>query len=196
MKVRNKKFFSLLLCMMLTVAMAFSTTGCSGNTKENEAQTETQVAADAQTAEETDVQETEESDVAEDAQNAEQIAESEDTQAEEQATEQTDAQTDATVLGEGQTVFTFNVTDADGNETNFEIHTDKETVGEALLELDLIAGEDSEYGLYVKTVNGITADYDKDQTYWAFYVNGEYAQTGVDSTNVTAGDTYSFKVEK
>lgn len=188
MKVRNKKFFSLLLCMMLTVAMAFSTTGCSGNTKESDTQTETQVEADAQTAEESDVQE--------DAQNAEQTAESEDTQAEEQATEQTDAQTDATVLGKGQTVFTFNVTDADGNETNFEIHTDKETVGEALLELNLIAGEDSEYGLYVKTVNGITADYDKDQTYWAFYVNGEYAQTGVDSTNVTAGDTYSFKVEK
>lgn len=188
MKVRNKKFFSLLLCMMLTVAMAFSTTGCSGNNKESDAQTETQVEADAQTAEESDVQE--------DAQDAEQIAESEDTQAEEQATEQTDAQTDATVLGEGQTVFTFNVTDADGNETNFEIHTDKETVGDALLELDLIAGEDSEYGLYVKTVNGITADYDKDQTYWAFYVNGGYAQTGVDSTNVTAGDTYSFKVEK
>ena len=188
MKVRNKKFFSLLLCMMLTVAMAFSTTGCSGNNKESDAQTETQVEADAQTAEESDMQE--------DAQDAEQIAESEDTQAEEQTTEQTDAQTDATVLGEGQTVFTFNVTDADGNETNFEIHTDKETVGEALLELDLIAGEDSEYGLYVKTVNGITADYDKDQTYWAFYVNGEYAQTGVDSTNVTAGDTYSFKVEK
>ena len=152
MKVRNKKFFSLLLCMMLTVSMAFSTTGCSGNNKESDAQTETQVAAD--------------------------------------------AQTDVTVLGEGQTVFTFNVTDADGNETNFEIHTDKETVGDALLELDMIAGEDSEYGLYVKTVNGITADYDKDQTYWAFYVNGEYSQTGVDSTNVTAGDTYSFKVEK
>lgn len=188
MKVRNKKFFSLLLCMMLTVAMAFSTTGCSGNNKESEAQTETQVEADAQTAEESDVQE--------DAQDAEQIAEAEGAQAEDQATEQTDAQTDATVLGEGQTVFTFNVTDADGNETNFEIHTDKETVGDALLELNLIAGEDSEYGLYVKTVNGITADYDKDQTYWAFYVNGEYAQTGVDSTNVTAGDTYSFKVEK
>ena len=188
MKVRNKKFFSLLLCMMLTVAMAFSTTGCSGNNKESDAQTETQVEAEEQTAEESDMQE--------DAQDAEQIAESEDTQAEEQATEQTDAQTDVTVLGEGQTIFTFHVTDADGNETNFEIHTDKETVGEALLELDLIAGEDSEYGLYVKTVNGITADYDKDQTYWAFYVNGEYAQTGVDSTNVTAGDTYSFKVEK
>ena len=85
--------------------------------------------------------------------------------------------------------------DQEGNETAFEIHTDKETVGEALLELGLIAGDESEYGLYVKTVNGITADYDKDGVYWAFYVNGEYAQTGVDSTSITEGDSYSFKVE-
>ena len=76
------------------------------------------------------------------------------------------------VLGEGQTMFLFTVVDKDGNETSFEIHTDKTTVGEALLDVDLITGETSEYGLYVKTVNGITADYDADQTYWAFYVNG------------------------
>ena len=105
-------------------------------------------------------------------------------------------QGDNNVLGEGQTEFTFTVVDAEGTETQFEIHTDKETVGEALLELNLIAGDDSDYGLYVKTVNGITADYDKDQTYWAFYINGEYASTGVDNTPVTAGDAYSFKVEK
>ena len=80
-------------------------------------------------------------------------------------------------------------------EETFEVHTDKATVGEALLELNFIAGDDSEYGLYVKTVNGITADYDKDGVYWAFYINGEYAQTGVDSTNIAEGDSYSFKVE-
>ena len=96
-----------------------------------------------------------------------------------------------------QTVeFTFKVTDADGKETDFAISTDKKTVGEALLEKNLIAGDDSEYGLYVKTVNGITLDYDKDGMYWAFYVNGEYAQTGVDSTDITAGAEYAFKAEK
>ena len=100
------------------------------------------------------------------------------------------------ILGEGQTKFTFTVVDKDGNETNFEIHTDQETVGDALLELELIAGEESEYGLYIKTVNGITADYDTDQTYWAFYVNDEYASTGVDTTNIEEGNTYSFKVAK
>ena len=60
----------------------------------------------------------------------------------------------------------------------------------------MIAGEDSEYGLFVKTVNGLTVDYDADGAYWAFYVNDEYAQTGVDSTAVTEGESYSFKVEQ
>ena len=100
-----------------------------------------------------------------------------------------------TVKGEGATVFYFNVVDKDGKETKFEIHTDKTTVGDALLELGLIAGDESEFGLYIKTVNGITADYDKDGVYWAFYINGEYAMTGVDATDITAGDSYALKVE-
>lgn len=96
----------------------------------------------------------------------------------------------------GEVSFTFEVVDGEGNTDTFEISTDKKTVGEALLDENLIDGEDSEYGLYVKTVNGITADYDVDQTYWAFYIDGEYATTGVDTTDVVDGSTYSFKVEK
>ena len=56
-------------------------------------------------------------------------------------------------------------------------------------------GDDSEYGLYVKTVNGITADYDKDGVYWAFYIDGEYAAAGVDATAIEEGSSYSFKIE-
>ena len=98
-------------------------------------------------------------------------------------------------LGEGSKEFALTVTDKDGNETQFEIHTDKETVGEALQELNLIDGEEGEYGLFVKTVNCITADYDADGVYWAFYVNGEYAASGVDVTQITEGDSYALKVE-
>ena len=92
--------------------------------------------------------------------------------------------------------FKFVVVDADGNETPFEITTEKATVGEALLDEGLIEGTDSAYGLYVTKVNGIEAVYETDGTYWAFYINGEYASTGVDSTNVEDGATYMFKVEK
>lgn len=103
---------------------------------------------------------------------------------------------DSNVLGEGDSQFMFTVVDKEGNETEFEIHTDKKIVGEALLELDLIAGEDGDYGLYVKEVNGITADYETDGTYWAFYVNDEYATAGVDTTEIVEGSSYAFKVEK
>ena len=101
----------------------------------------------------------------------------------------------ANVLGTGEKSFDFTVTGTDGAVTEFEIHTDKATVGEALTELKLIAGEQGDYGLYVKTVNGVTLDYDTDGKYWAFYIDGEYAMTGVDSTDITEGSTYSFKAE-
>lgn len=96
-----------------------------------------------------------------------------------------------TELGEGSKTFMFKV-DAEGYAITFTIHTDEETVGAALLALNIIAGEDSQYGLYVKTVNGILADYDIDQTYWTFYINGEYGMSGVDTTEITEGYTYSF----
>lgn len=100
------------------------------------------------------------------------------------------------VIGEGQTTFVLTVVDGDGKETDYEVHTDKKTVGDALLDVDFIAGEEGEYGLYVKTVNGITADYDVDQTYWSFYIGDEYAVTGVDATDIEEGVTYTLKVEK
>ncbi len=123
-------------------------------------------------------------------------AEETDASAEDAAAEESGKAEGVSVVGEGNTVFPFTVVDKDGNETEFEVHTDKETVGEALEELGLIDGDEGEYGLYVKTVNGITADYDADGVYWAFYVNGEYAATGVDSTPIAEGESYSFKAEK
>ena len=104
--------------------------------------------------------------------------------------------TQVTELGEGDTEFEFTVAYADGKETKFNISTNKKTVGEALLEQELIEGEDGPYGLYVKTVNGETHDYDVDGTYWSFYVNGEYATSGVDTTEIESGARYMFKVEK
>lgn len=101
-----------------------------------------------------------------------------------------------TVMGEGATVFYFHVVDKDGVETKFEIHTDRTIVGDALLELGLLEGEEGPYGLYVKKVNGITADYDTDGTYWAFYIGEDYGMTGVDLTEIEAGATYAFKVSK
>ena len=63
-----------------------------------------------------------------------------------------------TVLGEGAVQFSFSVTHKDGSVADFTVKTDKKTVGEALLDAKLIEGEDGQYGLYVKTVDGEKLD--------------------------------------
>lgn len=105
-------------------------------------------------------------------------------------------QTDVKEIGNGKTKLSFTAVDLNGNETEFLVKTDKATVGEALAEHNIIAGEEGSYGLYVKTVNGITLDFDKDGTYWAFYVDGKYAEKGVDQTEINENSVYSFKPEK
>ena len=92
--------------------------------------------------------------------------------------------------------FVFEVVDADGNKTQKTIETDGEYVGEVLQRLGLINGEQGDYGIYIKEVNGITADYDVDGTYWAFYVNDVMSMTGADMTPIVDGEVYSFRVEK
>ena len=100
------------------------------------------------------------------------------------------------VLGEGAKQFTFTVVDGEGNETTATINSDADTVGEALQALNLIAGEPGDYGLYVKEVTGIRGVYEENSTYWAFYINGEYGMSGVDTTAIEPGAAYAFKVEK
>ena len=78
----------------------------------------------------------------------------------------------------------------------FTLKTDAEMLGEPLLAHGLIAGEQGAYGLYVKTVNGILADYDIDQSYWALKQNGADLMTGVDSTPVVDGASYELVYTK
>ena len=103
---------------------------------------------------------------------------------------------DGAVLGEGETSFDLLIIDKDGNEVHVEVRTDETILGDALLGLGLLEGEEGAYGLYIKSVNGIRADYDKDGVYWAFYVGDEYATGGIDTVEIEAGTSYVLKVEK
>lgn len=85
---------------------------------------------------------------------------------------------------------------AENKTVTFTVKTDKETVGEALIENGIIEGDEGPYGLYIKKVNGITADYDINQCYWAFYIDGEMAMTGVDGTTITEGAIYQLVYSK
>ena len=106
------------------------------------------------------------------------------------------AVTDGATLGEGATMFTLVIKQLDGSSISATVNTDAETVGEALEALGVLVGEEGPYGIYIKEVNGVTAVYEEDGTYWAFYIDGEYAMTGADVTPVTAGAEYTFAVEK
>ena len=100
------------------------------------------------------------------------------------------------ILGEGKYYFDFTAISGDGERFEYIIRTEAETVGEALLALGLIAGEDGPYGLYVKSVCGIVADYDINQTYWALYTDGEMSMAGADSVKCADVKLVEFKVEK
>lgn len=63
----------------------------------------------------------------------------------------------------------------------FTIHTDAEFLRGALEQEKLVEGTESQYGLYVTTVDGVTAD-DSQRQYWCFKDgNGNDLTVGVDS---------------
>lgn len=98
-------------------------------------------------------------------------------------------------IGEGKTTVYVKV-EAQNKSVTLTVHTDKTTLGEALFEYELIDGDEGEYGLYVKQVNGIKADYDTDKAYWAFFKDGEYMNSGVDQTEISDTEHYELVYTK
>lgn len=92
--------------------------------------------------------------------------------------------------------FTLEVVYEDGQKEVADVTSAEKYVGTALMKEGIIEGEDGKYGLYIKSVKGVEADFDKTGTYWAFYIDGEYATTGVDKAEIKDGAKYTLKVEK
>ncbi len=99
------------------------------------------------------------------------------------------------MFGDGNTTVQVEV-QAEDKAVTFTVKTDKDNLGAALLEHGLIAGDEGEYGLYVKFVNGIEADYDKGGHYWSLCKDGGAVMTGVDSTPIKDGDHYELVYAK
>ena len=100
-----------------------------------------------------------------------------------------------TTLGKGAKTAVVEIVTEEKTVT-ITLKTDEEILGKALVAEKLIGGEEGAYGLYVKEVIGVVADYDVDQTYWAFYIDGESAMTGVDSTPIEEGKIYRLSKVK
>ncbi len=98
---------------------------------------------------------------------------------------------------EGSKNIIIEVKDSEGNVTTYEVTTDAEFLRQAMDEAEGLTydGSDSEFGMMVEVVNGEQAIYAEDNAYWAFYVNGEYGNYGIDSQPVEDGDTYSIVYE-
>ncbi len=79
----------------------------------------------------------------------------------------------------------------DGTSSNHAIKTSEEFLRGALEQEKLISGEESQYGLFVKTVDGVTAD-DSKQEWWSFTKDGQMLETGVDSTPIADGDHFEI----
>lgn len=93
----------------------------------------------------------------------------------------------------GKKTVTVEVTHQDGTTNTFEIKTDEEFLRPALEEEKLVSGTESEYGLFIDTVDGEYADPGKNE-YWLYTVNGEMAAYGVDQQPVQDNDVYAFSV--
>lgn len=82
----------------------------------------------------------------------------------------------------------------DGSEKFFELSTDAENLRDALEPEGIIEGTESEYGLFVLTVDGETAD-DSLQQWWCFTKGGESLMTGVDDTMIANGEQYEITLK-
>lgn len=98
---------------------------------------------------------------------------------------------------QGHKNITIEVIDNTQSSTVYEVHTDAEYLRQAMEEARGLefSGTESEYGLMIETVNGVTPDYSVDGAYWSFYVNGDYCNYGVDSQPIEDGDAFVIKYE-
>ena len=93
----------------------------------------------------------------------------------------------------GKKSITVEVTHLDGTTNTFEVKTDEEFLRPALEAEKLVSGTESEYGLFIDTVDGEYADSAKNE-YWLYTVNGEMASYGVDQQPIEDKDVYAFSV--
>jgi len=82
----------------------------------------------------------------------------------------------------------------DDVEKEYTIHTSETYLRGALDQNKLIAGDESEFGLFVKAVDGRTVD-DSKQEWWCFTKDGNDVMTGVDSTPIADGDHFEITLK-
>lgn len=91
----------------------------------------------------------------------------------------------------GAKSITVEVVDKDGSSEEFQYDTDREYLGEVLLDEKLVEGDEGQYGLFITSVNGISAD-EGNQEWWCITKGGGQVNTSADQTPIEDGDTYEL----
>lgn len=92
---------------------------------------------------------------------------------------------------EGAKTITVEIVHKDGKVNTVTCHTDEEMVANVLVAEGILAEYDST-GMYL-TVDGETTSWEAEKSYWAFYVNGEYASEGMNTTPAEDGAVYRLE---
>ncbi len=95
---------------------------------------------------------------------------------------------------EGTKTITVEVIDNAKESKLYELNTDAPYLIDAMKELQhfTFSGYEGPYGLTLITINGVSADWEKDNAFWSIYVNGEQGNYGVDAQPVNDGDAFQL----
>ena len=98
-----------------------------------------------------------------------------------------------TTAGEKEVEIT--VVHGDESQTTFTYDTDAEYLGEVMQDVELVEGEKGEFGLFIKTADGETADESKQQ-WWCITKGGEQVNTSADTTPIQDGDKFELTLKE
>ena len=88
--------------------------------------------------------------------------------------------------------FSVMVTHADGSQKTFSyISEEGGKLGAFLEDQGLISSEGADPGMF-HTVDGEKADWNVNQSYWAFYIEDDYAMTGIYDTDIADCTVYKL----
>lgn len=92
---------------------------------------------------------------------------------------------------QGAKTITVDVIHKDTSQKTFEYHTDREYLGEVLIDEGLVSGEEGAYGMFITTVDGETVD-NANQEWWCITKNQEMLNTSADQTPIADGEKYEL----
>lgn len=95
------------------------------------------------------------------------------------------------VAEEGRKLLWVQVIHGDGSIADFDLNTTQNYLGPALVEAGVVEDNQSEYGLYILTADGETAD-ESAQEWWCITKGGEQLNTGADQTPIADGERYEL----